>query len=172
MQRIRDVVARFMRLPWSASAITAEAGSGSGVPSSLQATITQLRYWMPTIADVAHIWESEGGGSWCFSLKPRARGACPVSLMLRETGLFDLTIAGETYEDCVLEQFDDVLPLIERIIEGQVVQRRWASRATGAACGVETIVSLGHGRFWRGGPITPDGDAFARDHHFLPYRRI
>ncbi|HRO48968.1 MAG TPA: hypothetical protein PLW75_02405 [Hyphomicrobium sp.] len=172
MQRIRDVVARFMRLPWSASAITAEAGSGGGVPSSLQATLAQLRYWMPTIADVAHIWESEGGGTWCFSLKPRAGGACSVSVMLRESGLFDLTIAGKTYEDCVLDQFDHLLPLIERITDGHVLQRHWASRATGQPLGIETIVSLGQGRVWRGGPILPDGDAFARDRHFLPYRRI
>ena len=161
-----------MRLPWPASAITAAAGSGGGVPSSLPATLAQLRYWMPTIADVAHIWESEGGGTWCFSLKPRADGACPVSVMLRESGLFDLTIAGKTYEDCALEQFDHLLPLIERITEGHVLQRHWASRATGALRGIETIVSLRNGRVWRGGPIAPDEDAFARDHHFLPYRRI
>ena len=172
MQRIRDVVARFMRLPWSASAVTAEAGGGSGVPSSLQATIEQLRYWMPTVADVAHIWESEGGGAWCFSLKPRAKGACPVSVMLGESGHFDLTIAGKTYEHCVLNQLDHLLPLIERITDGHVLQRHWASRATGVSLGVETIVSLGPGRVWRAGAIAPDGDAVSSDRHFVPYRRI
>lgn len=172
MQRIRDLVVRFWRFPWSAFSITAGVGSGSGVPSSLQATIAQLRYWMPTIADVAHVVEREEGEGWRFALTPRTEGGCPVAITLAGTGRLDLTIAGETYEDRSLDTLDQLLPLIERITEGHVIQRRWASRATGAPRGIETIVSLGPGRVWRDGLASSEGDAFAHDHHFLPYRRI
>lgn len=172
MQRIRDFVARFWRLPWSAFSITAGVGSGGGVPSSVQATLAQLRYWVPTIADVAYVVEIEEGEGRRFAITPRTEGGCPVAVTLAETGRLDLTIAGETYTDRALETLDQLLPLIERITEGHVVQRRWASRATGAAQGIETIVALGPGRVWRDGFMAPGSDAFSQDHHFLPYRRI
>lgn len=152
--------------------ITAGRGSGSGVPSSVQATVTQLRYWLPTIADVAHVSEAEQGASWQFSITPRIDGACPVAITLHETGSLDFVIAGETYEGRTLKLLDQLLPMVERITEGHVVQRRWTSPATGRLCGIETVVSLAPGQVWNAGMTTAAGDLESHDHHFLPYRRI
>lgn len=172
MRFIWSFVGRILRLPRSAFSVTAAAGRGNGVPPSVQATIMQLRYWIPTIADVAHVAEQEQEDRWCFILVPRAEGACPLSVTVYESGRLDFTIAGATYTDRALEQLDQLLPLIERITQGHVVQRHWTSCVTGAACGIQTIVSLGRGRAWRDGLAAPEGEAFAHDRHFLPYRRL
>lgn len=172
MQRIRDFVVRLSRLPWSVFSITARRGNGPGVPSSMQATVMQLRYWLPTIADVAHVAETERGTSWHFSITPRIPGACPVEITLHETGSLDFVIAGQAYEGRTLDLLDQLLPLIERITEGYVVQRRWISRVTGQLCGIETVVSLAEGRVWSDGRAAPGERVESHDHHFLPYRRI
>lgn len=172
MQRIRDFVVRLSRLPWSVFSIAARREIGPGVPSSVQATVMQLRYWLPTIADVAHVSEAEHGTSWRFSIAPRIPGACPVDVTLHETGNLDFVIAGEAYEGRRLDLLDQLLPLVERITEGHVVQRRWSSRATGQLCGIETLVSLEPGRVWSDGSAAPGESVESHDHHFLPYRRI
>lgn len=172
MQRFRDFVDGLLRLPWSRFSITVGVGNGPGVPSSVQATIAQLRYWLPTIADVAHITEGASGEGWQFAIRPRTDGGCPVAVAVSETGQLDFTIAGETYEGRTLDTLDQLLPLVERITEGHVVQRRWTSRATGGFRGIETIVVLGPGRVWRDGMTAPEAGAESHDHHFLPYRRI
>lgn len=142
-------------------------------PSAVQATIEQLRYWVPTISDVAHVAESRADGAWTLAITPRVAAACPVTITLKDSGRFDITLAGETYADCTLGSLDRIVELLERIAEGRVVQRRWVSSATGTAQGIETLVALGPepGLLWRDGPI-PDGNAERRDRHFLPYRRL
>lgn len=172
MQRFREFVDRIARLPWSRFSITVSVGNGPGVPSSVQAIVAQLRYWLPTIADVAHVTEADEGAGWRFAIRPRTEGACPVSVTVSEAGQLDFTIAGETYEGRALETLDQLLPLVERITEGHVVQRRWMSRVTGEFRGIETIVSLGPGHAWRDGMTEPEAGAESHDHHFLPYRRI
>lgn len=172
MQRFWDFVGRVSRLPWFRFSITAGAGKGPGVPSSVQATVAQLRYWLPTIADVAQVSETEEAEGWRFSLVPRTTGGCPVAVRVQESGLVDLTVASETYEGRALDKLDQLLPLVERITEGAVIQRRWASRITGGFLGIETIVQLEPGRAWRDGLTSPSADAESHDHHFLPYRRI
>lgn len=172
MQRVRDFVDRLVRLPWSRFPIGAADGVGHGAPSSVQAIVAQLRYWLPTVADVAHVAESDADAGWGFSMVPRTAGACPLVVAVSDSGKVDLTIAGETYKRRTLETLDQLLPLIEQIVDGRVIQRRWTSGATGKLCGVETIVQLGHGRIWRDGMIAPEAGAESRDHHFLPYRRI
>lgn len=142
------------------------------MPSSVQATVAQLRYWLPTIADVAHVSETEAAGGWRFSLVPRTSGGCPVAVTVLESGQIDFTIAGETYEGRALEKLDQLLPLVERITEGAVIQRRWSSRMTGGHLGIETIVHMGPARVWRDGLTAASADAESHDHHFLPYRRI
>ena len=73
---------------------------------------------------------------------------------------------------------DLLLPLLEAITAGRVVQRRWISRATGACRAVESIVTLADGTQWRDGRTTgsvaeavPRDETERHDHHFLPYRR-
>lgn len=142
--------------------------------SPVEATIEQIRYWVPTISDVAHVvWLGDGhaGCGVMLSIVPRIEAACPVAITLKETGRFDIVIAGARYTDCALGALDQVVHLLERITEGHVVQRRWVSAATGTAQGVETMVMLGTGIVWRDGP-EPDGGGERHDRHFLPYRRV
>lgn len=138
----------------------------------VSATIEQLRYWVPTIKDVARVIESDDmGNGWTLNIVPKVASACPVAITLRESGRFDIVIAGEGYADRGFGSLDQIVALLERIADGRVVQRRWVSRATGAETGVETMVPLGDGLVWRNGP-EPDGASERRDRHFLPYRRI
>lgn len=137
---------------------------------SVEATIEQIRYWVPTISDVARTVEARDGESWLLSLEPHLSTACPVAIALRQSGRFDISLAGETYEDCALDTLDQLVVLLERIVDGGVIQRKWVSAATGAPQGIETHIRLGPGLVWSNGP-KPDGGAECRDRHFLPYRR-
>jgi hypothetical protein len=139
-------------------------------PPPVQATIEQLRYWVPSIKDVAQVVESGHEGHWTLAISPQVSAACPVAITLKDTGCFDLVVAGEAYPDRRLGTLDQLVTLLERIIEGAVVQRRWVSASTGVHRGVETIVALGPDLVWRGGP-EPDGGSERHDRHFLPYRR-
>ncbi|MGE0023494.1 MAG: hypothetical protein AB7S70_07680 [Hyphomicrobium sp.] len=137
---------------------------------SVEATIEQIRYWVPTISDVARTVEARDGESWLLSIEPHLAAACPVAIALSQSGRFDISIAGETYDDCALGSLDQLVHLLERISDGHVIQRRWVSAATGTMRGVETIVVLGAGAEWRDGQEA-DGGSERRDRHFLPYRR-
>lgn len=140
-------------------------------PSAVQAAIEQLRYWVPTIKDVARVFEGRDEESFLLSIEPKVAAACPVAIAIRDNGRFDIAIAGETYEDRILSTLDQIVLLLERIADGHVIQRRWISLATGVPQSVETIVALGSGDVWREGRA-PDGGAERQDRHFLPYRRM
>lgn len=137
---------------------------------SVEATIEQIRYWVPTVADVARVVEAREGDSWLLSLEPNLSSACPVAVALRQSGRFDISIAGETYEDRVLESLEHLVLLLERISDGHVIQRRWVSAATGQPHSIETLVIMGPDRLWREGQEA-DASAERHDRHFLPYRR-
>jgi hypothetical protein len=139
--------------------------------SSVQVTIEQLRYWVPTISDVARVAEDSEGDGWKLSLEPRVAAACPVAITLHDTGRFDLVIGGETYVDRALDRLDQIVQFLERVTDGNVIQRHWVSAATGVPQGIQTIVKLGPGVVWRDG-MEPDGGFEHHDRHFLPYRRI
>jgi len=152
--------------------------SDDAIRSRLQATIESLRYWVPTISDVAVVKEREQGSSWTLALAPKVDNACPVELTLHPAQTFDLIVADEEYDGRTASSFDLVLPLIEAVTEARVVQRRWISLATGAERAVETIITLADGSTWRDGrTIEALADAIPReaaerqDRHFLPYRR-
>lgn len=145
--------------------------------SRLEATIAALRYWAPTVADVAEVAEAEGSGFWKMTVAPRAANACPFELVLRADQRHDLVIAGETFEDLPTKSLDVFVPLVEAIAEGRVVQCRWQSAATDAETAVETIVTLPDGREWSSARMltslardNPDG-VIAASRHFVPYHR-
>jgi hypothetical protein len=145
----------------------------------LDATIEQLRYWVPTISDVARVTEVTDSGTWTLALTPRVSSACPVSLTLKNDGRFDIIIGGEVYGDRALGTLDQIVRLLECITEGQVIQRQWVRPSTGTPCGTETIVTLAPGLVWHGvddGATaeagSPNATAERHDRHFLPYRRI
>lgn len=145
--------------------------------SRLQAAIAGLRYWIPTVTDVAHVSESEGDGFWKMTAAPDAPNACPFELVLRADQRHDLVIAGETFEDLPTKSLDIFVPLVEAIAEGRVVQCHWKSAATDAKTAVETIVTLPDGREWSSARMltrlasdNPDG-VIADARHFVPYHR-
>jgi hypothetical protein len=136
----------------------------------LHATIEGLRYWVPSIADLAHISQSETPDGWTLNVKPKVGGACPFELRLRRDGAYDIALAGQAYPARAVESLTMFEPLINSIIDGRVVQRHWISSQTGAARAIETLITLPNGRVWRDGDIAPAG-CETRDRHFLPYRR-
>lgn len=145
--------------------------------SRQEAAIAGLRYWAPTVSDVASISESEGNGFWKISVTPDAANACPFELVLRSDQRHDLVIAGETFEDLPTKSLDVFVPLADAISQGRVVQCHWQSAATGAATAIETIVTLPDGREWSSARMltrlasdNPDG-VVAVTRHFVPYRR-
>lgn len=154
--------------------------------SRLQTTIASLKYWVPTIIDVANVNETETDEFWKLNVSPKVAGACPFEILLRSDQHYDMLVAGEAYESLPMESFDLFLKLAQAICDGNVVQRLSHSTATGKPTGIATIVRLPGGEEWQHGrrfneDAADDGDAenqFA-DHEdevhmnrfFLPYRR-
>ena len=147
--------------------------------SRLQAAITGLSYWRPSIADAARIEETETGSYWKMVVTPFHAGACPFELILHFDQRYDLAIADETYEGLPLESFEQLVPFVEAISEGNVVQRHWKSRLTGLERAVETIVTLPGTGVWREGrgdavtvpSLDHDDGLELHERRFLPYRR-
>lgn len=144
----------------------------------LQAAITAVRYWIPSIADQAAIEETNGDDYWEIDIAPHVRGACPIELVLRSDGMHDLVIASETYEDLPTDNLDLFVPLLAAVSRGNVIRRVHTSAATRMPLAIETIVDLEKGNVWRRrrdidagltGPAA--GEIIIRDHHFLPYKR-
>jgi len=146
--------------------------------SRLQATITALRYWAPSIADTARLDEQETADFWCLKVSPRVPSACPFEMILYTDQRYDIAVAGESYDNRPIESFEWFVPFAEAVAEGNIVQRRWISRFTGLERAIETVVTLPNGGIWREAndsrPITPtlaDDGAELRERRFLPYRR-
>lgn len=145
--------------------------------SRLQATIASLRYWVPTIADAAHVEQTEDHDFWKLAVTPNLHGPCPFELMLRADQHFDLAVAGETYEDQPITSLALFVPLVEAISSGRIVQRHISSSATRAGLALETRITLDDGTVWTGrrtlpgGDVISDGSTEVSDRHFLPYHR-
>lgn len=136
----------------------------------LQGTIEGLRYWVPSISDVARVSENGGEDFWHLTVVPRVAGACPFELLLRHDQRYDMILSGQTYENLLVSDLETFLPLTEAIIEGHVVQRRWSSTRTGALVAIETLIFAPGASAWQAG-VRPASGCESRDHHFLPYRR-
>jgi hypothetical protein len=136
----------------------------------LRGTIEGLRYWVPSIIDVAHVAEESDTGYWHLQVAPRLPGGCPFEILLRDNRSFDAVLAGEAYEGRSVAALSVFMPLVAAIIDGRVIQRRWFSTQTGALRAVETLVYLPDGSVWREGEAA-DEVSESRDRHFLPYRR-
>jgi hypothetical protein len=146
--------------------------------SRLQATITALRYWAPSIADTARLEQTETSDYWKIIVAPTVASACPFVLILHADQRYDIAVADEMYESRPIETFDWFVPFAEAVSKGNVVQRRWISRLTGLERSVETVVTLAGGGIWRearGGsartPTLDDDGTELRERRFLPYRR-
>lgn len=148
-----------------------EAGHRGRV--NARALVEELRYWVPSVKDVALVQECQDGAGLRFFLIPSTPGACPVELLLRNDGLFDLEVGGISYEAQELGARTALIDLLEGITAGQVIQRRFYNPATGAPVGVETRIRLPDGSYWRAGDMAEmlPGAMSVRDRHYLPYRR-
>lgn len=145
----------------------------------LQSTCADLARWADTVRGSAEVTISEGPTYWKLAAAPHAAGACPFEMVLRGDQLLDITIAGETYEDRAMPPLSSLLPLVEALARGDVVERHWTSQETGALVMVETMVGQAGGEAWTDRRIAiPElaGAATARletrDRHFLSYRRL
>lgn len=138
---------------------------------TLHGTIEGLRYWVPSIADVAHVAEGGGDGFWHIEVSPRTPGGCAFELLLRaDQQHYDIVLDSETYEYLPVESLNLFLSLTQAIVEGRVIQRRWYSRRTGELVWKQSRILLPDGLIWQEGGEPPGGSE-RRDHHFLPYRR-
>lgn len=143
----------------------------------LEATIAALRYWAPSVADVACVKELDGESCWTITVLPLNPASCPFELSLRHDGHYRLELAGEVYDNLPIESFELFVPLAEAIASGNVYRRFYESRLTGLLRGLGTVVELADGRVWSAErqvpglpPADPD-DVIATDHYFAPYRR-
>ena len=144
--------------------------------SRLMATIESIRYFVPSIADVAHCEEQSDSAYWKVAVAPRTPGACPVELILHSTQRYDIMVAGEAYEDRQIVSLDVFVPLIMAISEACVIERSWYSLGTGSRVARETLVTLPAGKKWTDSSglslIAGIEDTLRHeDRHFLPYRR-
>lgn len=146
--------------------------------AKLQSVIASLRYWIPSINDVATVVEDDGGEYWQLGVEPHVSGGCPFEIVIRSDGFHDIIIEGETYEDQPSDNLDLFLALVEGISRGDVRRRLYHSCASGRVVAVETIVELGGGRTWsRRRDLVPfdshgeSDDLVITDHCYLPYRR-
>lgn len=148
--------------------------SNDAYRSRLQATITTLQYWAPSIADVASVEESEASDHWRIEARPHLANACPFELILRVDRHYSIMVGGEIYEDRPIPSLDLFVPLLDAIVSGAVLQRRWFSTATATLRAVETVILLPGDRRWHEGNTSaaplPDGSE-CRDRYFLPYQR-
>jgi hypothetical protein len=145
--------------------------------SRLQATIADLRQWGATVSHATHMEQTEGHDFWKLAVTPLVHAACPFELVLRMDQKYDISIAGETYEDLPIGRLELFLPLITAIASGKAVQRHTLSASTEALLAVETLVPLPHGETWSkrreiaGAPNAPTDETLINDRYFLPYTR-
>ena len=145
--------------------------------SRLQAAIADLRQWGATVARSTHMEQTEGHDFWKLAATPLGAAACPFELVLRMDQKYDISIAGETYEDLPITRLDLFLPLVTAIAEGRVVQRHTLAAATAALLSIETRVTLDDGEIWSQRrdladlPLLTADETLVSDRHFLPYAR-
>lgn len=152
--------------------------------AKLQQTIAAIKAWTGFVADVARVEEGDIPGAWRLALTPRAGRACPIEILLRNDQKCDVRIGGETYEDLALTSqdrstsLDMMLPLLEAVVDGNVLTRHISSAGTGLLCSVVSIVTFqdgtkiehAHTQARLNGAAVPSAVEI-RDIHYLPYRR-
>jgi hypothetical protein len=143
----------------------------------LQETIAALEEWAKQVGPYAQVHRSEDGTNWRIKLVPPVRTACPCELILRRDQQFDVAIGPETYEDLPIGSLGLFLPLLQAVVAGNVVTRRWVSSTTGLEYSVETVVNLPDGTTWRGerrNPLAPEPFELNLECHaryYVPYFR-
>lgn len=150
-------------------------------PDSFRQTLQQLtasiKAWSGFVGDVARVEVREDGLAWRVAMQPFIAGACPLVLELKGSGeACDLEVGNQRYTDWPLASIDLILPLMEAVVEGNVITRRMSSAATGAPLGITTEIRLADGRVLEPAEAARPNGLFpgaveGRVTHYLPYRR-
>ncbi len=139
----------------------------------------QIRATLARVASVARVDETETGAYWRIAVEPIAENACPFELIVHfEPQSFDIVIGPESYESCPVEDPALLPALVEAIVNGDVITRRWRSANTGAPHSVDTIVPLPDGSDWERSRLEgtvaraiPPASRISEDHCYAPYAR-
>ena len=145
----------------------------------LRAVIGQIKTTLARLASVARLDETETGTYWRISIEPAAANACPFELIVHfEQQLFDIVIGPESYESCPIDDGALLPAMVEAIVNGDVITRRWRSANTGAPHSVDTIVPLPDGSDWQRSRLEgavaraiPAASRISEDHRYAPYAR-
>jgi hypothetical protein len=146
--------------------------------AKLATTFAALKQRAAALGDVALVEAVATPHFVKIALVPHAANACAVEIMVRGDQRYDIAVATEFYEDCVVDDLGLFELLMTAITRGDLVQRRHLARATGAERAIETIVHLSGGAVWRQGHTHPDvakaiddRETVFADRTFVPYRR-
>jgi hypothetical protein len=139
----------------------------------------QIRTTLARLANVARTDETETGGYWRIAAEPAAANACPFELIVHfDRQAFDIVIGPESYESCPAEDPALLPAMVEAIVNGDVITRRWRSANTGAPHSVDTIVPLPDGSDWERSRLEgtiaraiPRASRISEDHRYTPYAR-
>jgi hypothetical protein len=145
----------------------------------LRSAIGQIKTTLARLASIARIDETETGTYWRIAAEPAAANACPFELIVHfDRQAFDIVIGAESYESCPAEDAALLRAMVEAIVNGDVITRRWSSANTGAPCSVDTIVPLPDGTDWQRSRqegtlarVIPPASRIFEDHRYAPYAR-
>jgi hypothetical protein len=146
---------------------------------AFEAASSRMTAWVEEQRDVAAV-DYERSVDFCrVSLVPRAPNACPVELMLhRPTQTYDVQIGTETWEGQPAGHLERFIPMLDAIVSGRVIARTYLTVQSGTPVRVEVIVSpaaldtMVYSRVTPFGQRLKDAEVQAREHHWVPYRRI
>jgi hypothetical protein len=139
-----------------------------------EAAIRDLDAWVNAHRLVANIDCERTASYWHVRVTPIAENACPAELILHRSQRCDLSAGAETYENQPIGDPSRWRMVLDAIVAGDVIVRRWVTSATAAVAKVETVISLADGTEWRGERILvalPGSATERRDQHVLPYQR-
>ncbi len=140
-------------------------------------TTAAIDAWLVTLAGEATVEREKAGDYWRVGLRPHQRSACPVELLLSRQQVFDCDIGPESVAGQPITDLTLFLPMLQAIVDGRVVLRRWSAQATGSELVRELIVDVRPGQNWsmrrlvRAGTAATEASAVARDQVYVAYRR-
>lgn len=138
--------------------------------------VAKLEDWAARYRDTGDMDIKHGAGFWRVVARPHTPGTCPATLVLRADQKFDLSLAGDVFEDRPIDDFELFAPLLEAVARGDVQRTYYSCAVTGAKHGHETRVLLANRPAW-GELRLPSGARIDDDSiveecvRFLPYRR-
>ncbi|MDX2307680.1 MAG: hypothetical protein NW216_05530 [Hyphomicrobium sp.] len=143
--------------------------------SKLTTAVESLRYWIPSISDVAKADEDQSDAHWRIAVAPHVHGACPFEVVLKSGQRYAVVLDGVAFDDLPAGDLAGVTALADAIAAGRVVRSSWTTAKTGTPIATRLTVDLGKGRRWtetQGAVPDPSDDDYVRtDRHYLPYRR-